>query len=409
MLGMMALLPLFSAASVPAHASSRGLACSLTPSFSQAQHRALAASSVLAPPEDPLREEARASELLLHWAPSFAREVSAAHPERDQPLPIDFDGDWDATNNWSDLSPQLQRVRPVVYGSAILTSTHAYLFFTLFYPRDWASPVCISYLCHDNDLEVALLVVRRASPPEVDELVFVETKAHREYVALRASEIATDALGRPWIRVESEGHGMYPMRTSEPLTDTAQRLVPPRAADAAEARDTTSRSYELARLHDTLWARRDPASARSTLWTSGDTGFLSYAGARLGRRGHSLGVSMAGREFKGGVRPPWGLKGLAGERGDWFLDPAYIARLQYPDWFGSKSASLEYVFHPFLDDLTRECVDLRCPAILPPPFPSRTRLGVVAGLALATGLVSLRARRRVLARCRRWLRHWRAR
>jgi hypothetical protein len=400
---MMALLPLCAAASRQPHAVSRGQTCSLTPTFSHASPSVVAANAVLGPSED----EVRAQALLRRWAPNFAREVSATHPERDQPLPIDFDGDWDATNNWSDLSPQQQREPPVVYGSAILTSTHAYLFFTLFYPRDWASPVCISYVCHDNDLEVALLVVRRAPTPERDELLFVETKAHLEYVALRSAELSRDALGRPWIRVESEGHGMYPQPVGEPLAGSAQRLVLRRSADAVV--DTTRRSYELASLRETLWARRDPGAAHSSLWTSGETGFLAYTGARLGRRGHSLGVSMAGREYKGGVRPPWGLKGQAGERGDWFLDPAYVARLQHPDWFASEAPSLEYTFHPFLDDLTRECVGLGCPAILPPPFPSRTPIELVAGLAIATGLVSLRARRRVLARCRRWLKRWRAR
>jgi hypothetical protein len=404
MLGMMALVPFFAAASRQPHAASRGLTCSLTPTFSHASPAIVAANAALGPSED----EARAEALLRRWSPNFAREVSAAHPERDQPLPIDFDGDWDATNNWSDLSPQQQREQPVVYGSAILTSTHAYLFFTLFYPRDWASPVCISYVCHDNDLEVALVVVRRAPTPEREELSFVETKAHFKYVALRGAELSRDALGRPWIRVESEGHGMYPQPVGEPLAGTAQRLSLRRSAEAGEELDTTPR-YELASLRDTLWARRDPGAAQRALWTSGETGFLAYAGARLGRRGHSLGVSMAGREYKGGVRPPWGLKGLAGERGDWFLDPAYVARLQHPDWFVSEAPSLEYTFHPFLDDLSRECVGLGCPAILPPPFPNRTRIEVVAGLAIATGLVSLRARRRVFARYRRWLKRWRAR
>jgi hypothetical protein len=361
---------------------------------------------VPAPPEDGLQQEARA--LLERWAPSFAQQISADHPERDRPLAIDFDGDWDATNNWSNLTPELRRARPVVYGSATLTSTDAYLFFTLFFPRDWSSPFCISYLCHDNDLEVVQLVVRRAPNAGRGELVLVETKAHRQYVALRGSELATDAQGRPWIRVESEGHGMYPVPSGEPLAGTEQRLVPSDSLDATAGHDANSARYELESLHDTLWAHRAPEAAQQALWTSGETGFLAYAGARLGRRGHWLGVSMAGHEYMGGVRPPWGLKGQAGERGDWFLDPAYVTLLRHGDLLGPAPPNLDYVFNPFLADLTGECVDLACPAIVPPPDPTRTQLGVATGLALATGLVSLRARRRVLAGCRRWWRHWRS-
>src|SRR4051812_36518771 len=143
-------------------------------------------------------EAAQAAALLERWSPNFAQEVSRVHTERDRPLRVDFDGDWDATNNWSDLTPAAAQTRPVVYGAAVLTSTHAYLTYTLFYPRDWLQPVCVSYLCHDNDLEVALVVVRRAPEPERDALAYVETKAHFDYVALSASELSADAAGRPW-------------------------------------------------------------------------------------------------------------------------------------------------------------------------------------------------------------------
>jgi hypothetical protein len=392
-------------ASSQAHVSAQGLACSVAPPLRNTAPAAVRLSPAPTLPDDSREREARA--LLEYWSPNFAQQVSADHPERDRPLPIDFDGDWDATNNWSDLTPELRRAQPVVYGAATLTSTDAYLFFTLFYPRDWSSPLCVSYVCHDNDLEVVLLVVHRASKSGHGELVLVETKAHLDYVALRGSELATDAGGRPWIRVESEGHGMYPVHAGEPLAATAQRLLPRSSLQASEGSGASSARYELESLHDTLWAHRDPDATQRALWTSGESGFLAYAGARLGRRGHSLGVSMAGHEYKGGVRPPWGLKGLAGERGDWFFDPAYVALLRHRDWFAPELPSLDYVFNPFLADLTSECVDRGCPATLPPPFP--TRLGVVTGLVLASGLVSLRARRRVLAKCRRAWRRWRSR
>ena len=400
-LGITAALLLARPASSQSRSCSQDPACSVTPELRQP---AAAAPVSRAPTlSDSFQLEARA--LLERWSPNFAQDVSADHPERDRPLPIDFDGDWDATNNWSHLLPALRGARPVVYGAATLTSTDAYLFFTLFYPRDWSSPFCVSYLCHDNDLEVVLLVVRRGATSGPGELVLVETKAHRDYVALRGSELATDARGRPWIRVESEGHGMYPVRSGEPLAEAAQRLVP-RSSDTAAGNDASGASYELESLHDTLWAHRSPDAAQRALWTSGETGFLTYAGARLGRRGHALGVSMAGHEYAGGVRPPWGLKGEAGERGDWFFDPAYVALLRHNDWLAPGRPSLDYVFHPFLADLSAECVDLGCAAIPPAPFPTRT--GVVTGLALATGLASLHARRRVLAKCRRWWRHWRS-
>jgi hypothetical protein len=351
--------------------------------------------------------EAQSAALLARWAPNFARDVSPDHPERDRPLPIDFDGDWDATNNWAHLTPAFAHMHGTIYGSAILTPTHAYLTYTLFYPRDWFSPVCVSYICHDNDLEVLLLVVSRAAQAADDELLFVETKAHNAYVALRESELRTDGEGRPWIAVESQGHGMYPIRTNEPLPNGARRFIAgPVASVQPEFQPSTER-YDLASLHDLLWARRSPQASQSALWASGETGFLAYIGGRQGRRGFSLGASMAGRKYAGGVRPPWGLKASSGERGDWFLDPAYVALMQHRDWLAHPTPSLQYVFNPFLDDLSRECSAGACPAIPPLSSPGRGRVGVAGGALLAIGLASLSARRRGYARWPRFSRRWR--
>jgi hypothetical protein len=351
-------------------------------------------------------DAARAATLLERWSPNFAQEISGEHVERDRPLRIDFDGDWDATNNWSDLSQAVEQASPVVYGAAVLTRTHAYLTYTLFYPRDWLEPLCVSYLCHDNDLEVALVVVRRAPEPEQDALAYVETKAHFDYVALRASELAADAAGRPWIRIESQGHGMYALRSGAAAEATALRFV---AHSSPEAAREGVEPYELESLQSTLWARRDPRASHGTLWISGETGFLAYAGSRMGRRGSPLGVSMSGKEYAGGVRPPWGLAARAGERGDWFLDPAYVAAQQHADWLAQDSPSLDYTFNPYLDDLTRECVSTGCPPTPPPPSRTGAGMGVAGGLALASGLASLRARRRVLSRWRRFFQRWQQR
>ena len=131
--------------------------------------------------------------------------------------------------------------------------------------------------------------------------------------------------------------------------------------------------------------------------------------SRMGRRGALLGVAMSGKEYAGGVRPPWGLAALAGERGDWFLDPAYVAAQQHSEWLAQDSPSLDYTFNPYLDDLTRECVSTGCPPTPPPPSRGRAGMGVAGGLALATGLVSLRARRRVLSRWRQFFQRWQQR
>src|SRR5690606_17890273 len=82
-------------------------------------------------------EAARAEQLLRRWAPTYVQHVDADDAGADRPTRVDFDGDWDTTNNWDNQARFGTALPPAAYGAAILTRTHAYLTFTLYYPRDW--------------------------------------------------------------------------------------------------------------------------------------------------------------------------------------------------------------------------------------------------------------------------------
>ena len=346
----------------------------------------LAAVQRVVSPEVHSRLDGEGAELARRFAPVLVQDTAPEHPERDRPLRVDFDGDWDAENNWSHLRADDVRREPAVYASWILSETHAYLTYTLFYPRDWIPVVCVPYLCHDNDLESMLVVVERGTASAPTALVLVETKFHARFVAVRGGELWRGASGQPFVTVESEGHGMLPARPGDPLGDHPVHFVE-RSAPAAAP---DAQRYDLLPLRQSLWARRAPA-AHARLWTPGEGGFLSYSGARLGPIGRPLGAAMAGREYAGGVRPPWAI-GAEGPRGDWFLDPAFGTLARHGAWFGSAASSV-YVLNTYVDDLARECVGPACSqareeseaAVLSPG-------GLLAGL----GLLLLRVGRRPL-------------
>jgi hypothetical protein len=336
-------------------------------------------------PEERSRLDAEGTELTRRFAPVFVQDTSPEHPERDRPLRVDFDGDWDAENNWSHLGPEHARGDAAVYASSILTETHAYLTYTLFYPRDWIPVACFSYVCHDNDLESLLVVVERGGRARGPALVLAETKFHARYAAVRQSELLRGEAGQPLVSVESGGHGMLPARSGESLGDHPVRYVE-RSAGAA---DPGAEPYDLLPLRESLWAHRAPSEAEASLWTPGEGGFLSYAGARLGLLGRPLGAAMAGREFAGGVRPPWAI-GAEGPRGDWFLDPAFVAVSRHGGWFGSEP-SLSYVLNTYVDDLARECVGTTCSRARRESEASMLSPG---GLLTGLGLLLLRVGRR---------------
>lgn len=325
----------------------------------------------------------RADELLQRWAPAYVQRVDARDHGADRPTRIDFDGDWDTTNNWDHQADHGAAVPPAAYGAAVLTDTHAYLTYTLYYPRDWNRGVCVPLICHDNDLETVMVVVERTGATE--ELVEIRTKAHFAIGETRGAEVMRTADGHPLLNVEPEGHGIAVCRTGDrrcdarrgrivyvPAVPGAPPAVPPMRAEGQTV------AYALLPLRDTLWARR--ALDRCRLWTGGETGPLAYAGRHHGRLGEAMGAAMAGGRYAGGVRPPWALKGAIGTRGDWFFDPA---------------GSGTYAYNPFLDDLRAECAGEDCIPARAEPSRLRRWLALTgSGAPLSRGRATLDARMR---------------
>jgi hypothetical protein len=349
---------------------------------------ALLAASSYAPAYAGPTLAAEADRLLARWAPVYVQHVAPDDNGADRPTRIDFDGDWDATNNWDNQARFGTQLPPAAYGAAILTDTHAYLTYTLFYPRDWSDAIRISLICHDNDLETVMLVVARGQGAAADgELVEVRAKAHFSITDTAADRIARTEDGRVLMSVESHGHGIAACRPGARACEARRgRIVyapGERASAPPERAEGQLVRYELLPLYGTLWARRD--SAHDQLWDLAGKGAMRYTGRRHGRAGAPLGSAMATSRFAGGVTPPWALAGGFGARGDWFLDPAGV---------GDDTAV--YAHHPFLDDLLAECTGEAC---ADPPPPARKLRDHVAsygltGLVLSLGLVLVRGRPR---------------
>ena len=311
-----------------------------------------------------------ADEHLARYAPVYVQHVADGDRGMDRPTRVDFDGDWDATNNWDHQERHGTQLPAAAYGAAVLTDTHAYLTYTLFYPRDWAD-WCVPLICHDNDLETVQVVVDRTH----DAVEEVRIKAHLQFSTTRADQLALRD-GRPVLRVESGGHGIAACAPDDAACVAQRgRLVyapdappapPPEHAEGQAVR------YELLSLRDTLWARRHATQDR--LWHDGTEGPLRYIGKRVGRIGRRLGAAMTGVRYAGQVHPPWSLP-AGGVRGDWFFDPAGTGA---------------YAWNPFLDDLRRECGGRACEVTVAASNP----LGAAGLLTFWLGAIAVQGHRR---------------
>lgn len=109
-------------------------------------------------------------EIAEHWAPIHYQSIrtndgpfnnNGLNGKSDSLCSIDFDGDWNAINNWENLNNY--RTQPSVYYYVAATSTHYFITYGFFHPRDWTKFNFFHFAQHENDLEGALFVIEKDS------------------------------------------------------------------------------------------------------------------------------------------------------------------------------------------------------------------------------------------------------
>ncbi|MBW1298299.1 hypothetical protein GBO31_22530, partial [Aquimarina litoralis] len=74
----------------------------------------------------------------------------------------DFDGDLNAKNNWDNIANSSRKGKAVGYYSVVETSTHYFITYAFFHPRDWTDIWFLYHFDeHENDLEGVLTIVQK--------------------------------------------------------------------------------------------------------------------------------------------------------------------------------------------------------------------------------------------------------
>ena len=123
-------------------------------------------------------------ELAYRWAPIHYQDVDTTGPnsmggKADYITRINYDGDddWVSTNNWENLGSG--DLSAHAYYSVAETSTHWFIVYGFFHPRDWAEvPTAADE--HENDLEGFLAVVRKGGD-EFGKLEAIVTVDHDDF------------------------------------------------------------------------------------------------------------------------------------------------------------------------------------------------------------------------------------
>jgi len=100
---------------------------------------------------------------------------------------VDFDGDLNATNNWNNIASGAYQGKAYVYYSVVETSTHYFIIYGFFHPRDWTDNWFLYHWDeHENDLEGVLTVVKKDGSTYGQALGIV-TVFHSDFYSFKAS------------------------------------------------------------------------------------------------------------------------------------------------------------------------------------------------------------------------------
>jgi hypothetical protein len=328
--------------------------------------------------------------IAAQFAPVFYQGLGNS-PRSDYITNFDFDGDWKGDNNWRNLDDRSFPLRAYVYYSVAETTTHYFVHYAFFHPRDYkggfskttivdtllgaglrrasksptgalANEIAMS---HENDLEGCLVVAEKRGGELNASVQFVETMSHNRFLKYCPRETRSAVFEaiqmegeRPLIFIEPRGHGAsrYTGDRRQMKRSVGGLIVYHYAGQAEVHPEVPCKNvgYDLIPIYDTFWVRAQEGE-NETFGESFDYGKRSLLGFQAGaspeKNERKLGV--LGSAFRGEAgaknksRPPWGwFDAKARDRpyGEWFFDPAAVIAGHFGLGDGFSRA---YVYNPY--------------------------------------------------------------
>jgi hypothetical protein len=284
------------------------------------------------------------SDLAQRWAPVHYQDVDvtgalgfdhALNGKSDYITNVDFDGNWNATDNWDHTASY--DLNAHCYYSVVETETHYFLLYSFFHPRDWTDNglwILFGGLDeHENDMEGALMVVKKDGTTYGD-LQGMVTTFHTSYLSYVPSgspltgnqqSIAGtlsfqthpgDNLEHPKTAQECRGHGLKAHPYCNIVGDGII-YFPEAVAEVPANNYDTHCGYQLVDIFTPggLWDQRNNSDL-----------FYSYGNFDGGSHGR-------------GANAPWAWNG-----GTWATNPVAAANYYFSNL---GVCSTTYIFNPY--------------------------------------------------------------
>ena len=180
------------------------------------------------PASESINEPAFHEDLAYRWAPLVIQDT-AGDQYTDFIGKVNYDGDWKGNNNWNNLPST--SIPPYLYYNVIETSTHWFIYYHTFHPRDWNNiffGTCAPGSdCHENDTENLMVMVRKDGST-YGEFRLLQTQAHGEFYqyALAGSGVTNDIDD-----LDNDGERGFTL-----FTDSSVGITDPRVAVYIESK-----------------------------------------------------------------------------------------------------------------------------------------------------------------------------
>ncbi|MFK3979703.1 hypothetical protein ACI2K4_04910 [Micromonospora sp. NPDC050397] len=239
------------------------------------------------------------AELALRWAPIHYQDVDATGSHAlggrsDYITKVDFDGDLNGRNNWERTGQAGASLAAHAYYSVLETSSHWYITYLFFHPRDWTDHPFFETE-HENDGEGVLFAIERDGST-YGVLRSAVTVAHSDFYSytpagstwsggresvdgtLQLQSSPHDSFLHPVTAQEAQGHGLkaYPQYN---INGDGIVYYPSTVAETPSNGDDRDVRYQLVDIFTAggLWAQRANSSLFANLGTfagddSGDCG-----------------------------------------------------------------------------------------------------------------------------------------
>jgi hypothetical protein len=298
-------------------------------------------------------DPASRAQLALRWAPVHYQDVDqtgshALGGAADYIAAYDFDGNLDGHDNWDHAGNAAFPLRAQAYYSVVETSTHWFLVYLFFHPRDWTDTAFDGE--HENDAEGVMFAVRRDGST-FGQLQAAVTVAHTDFFSYVApgspwtsgGESVDGTLqlatlgdgGHPVTAQQAKGHGLKARPDYDINGDGVIYFPSLTTGEVPASPDDRNVRYRLVDIlaPGGMWDQR----ANPSLFA----GFGTFAGDTSGGCGSGLFTCSSNS-----ANAPWGWDDHddGPQRGALAIDPAGLVRAYFKI---PETVSTTYTFNPF--------------------------------------------------------------